>query len=265
MPTHITIGPWRYAEIYRHPNFPGLSIEADNTNNSFFQKHEFFISGYTAELPPSGDANLWNSCAKFIEIPKTGTRTVTRVLSKNLTGNPPVPFFGHMYGRHFPDFLHKELRTFVRNPYDRLVSAYYFMSRGGFSQNGQYLELAQQFPRFEDFVMKFLGHNHTRYGSVNEDFSSRWRAASWREIFVAQTEWLVDDEGAMLVLPENIARFENFDAELKRVFGVVTSEKLNSSDQRRPYQEYFSRNDVREKVQDLYGSDFDCLGYGYAL
>lgn len=265
MPDYISIGPWRWAQIYRDPNFPGITIEGNNTNNSFFELSGSFIHGYTAELPPSGDFNLWNACGKFIEIPKTGTRTVTRLLKSKLTGDPPVAFFGHMYGRHFPSYLHQELKTFVRNPYDRLVSAYYFMKGGGFSQNAKYLELATQFPRFEDFVLRFLDQSHIRFGSVNEDFSLRWRAAPWREIFVAQREWLVDDSGAMLVSPHNIARFENFDEDLVKVFGSATSEKINSSSQRGPYQEYFARNDVREKVQELYGPDFDTLGYGYEL
>ena len=265
MPEYITIGPWRYTEIYLHPNLPGLTIEGNNTNNSFFERHGNLMTSYTAELPPPSDTQLWNGCAKFVEIPKTGTRTVTKALRAKLSGDSPNEFFGHMYGRHFPAHLHKELKTFVRNPYDRLVSSYFFMKRGGFGKNPKYLELGKQYPKFEDFVLGFLDHSHTRFGSISEEFASRWRAAPWREIFVAQKEWLVDDGGAMLVSPENMARFENFQEDLAKVFGVTSSARLNTSSERGPYQEYFARNDVREKVQELYGPDFEALGYDYAL
>lgn len=261
----ITSGPWRWVSIYRHPDIPGLSLNATNTNDSFFNVQKSYVSGYTCILPSFGEVDLWNGCAKYIEIPKTGSRSLVDALNQKLTNNPSVPFFGHMYGRHFPEYLRGELKTVVRNPYDRLVSSYNFMKGGGFNANGKYLDLSAQFPNFYEFVLEFLNESHMRFGSTIDDFSTRWRASMWREIFVRQSEWLVDDAGAFIIKNSNMARFEYFDSEACRVFGVNNVRMLNSSQGVRPYQEYYARNDVREKVQDLYGPDFDALGYSYAI
>lgn len=265
MQEYIRSGPWRYVAIYRHPDFPGLSIDATNTNNSFFSLSDQWISCFTSKLPPQNNKEVWDRCAKYIEIPKTGSRSITEALRSKIPGEQSISFFGHMYGRHFAPEIWPELKTMVRNPYDRLVSAYHFMRRGGFNGNIHYAKIASEFPTFDKFVLDFLDVKYMEFGDLSAAYDTRWRAAPWREIFVRQREWIVNDGGNMLVSPNNVAYFEYFNADMMRVFNCSVVPKKNISSDRRPYEDYYKRHDVRSKVQELYGPDFDTLGYSYSI
>ncbi len=261
MQNYIKCGPWRYVVAYRNPDLPGFEITTRSNENAFFNEGKDWVVGYTAALPSYDKAELWSSSARYIEIPKTGSRSIASALGRMISDTAPIPFYGHMYGRSFPNWLWPSLRTMIRNPYDRVVSAYYFMKSGGFNSNAQYLKLTSIYQEFDHFVMDFLNFEHMAYGCIDSPYSTRWRAAPWREIFVRQTEWLTDQTDDIIIPAGNMARFENFESDLLKVFGCSGVERRNSSKEKLPFQEYYSRGDVRRKVYELYAKDFDLLGY----
>jgi len=60
------------------------------------------------------------------------------------------PTFGHVYTRYYPEKYRHKIKLIVRNPYDRAVSAYFFMKKGGFNNNSQYLQLVGVHETSED-------------------------------------------------------------------------------------------------------------------
>lgn len=206
-----------------------------------------------ANAVPGDDHAIWDETdVFFIAIPKTGTQSVFARL-------PSRYAFGHMYGCYYPKRITRKLRTIVRNPYSRLVSAYYFMARGGFFNPPAYHDITDKYTDFEDWVLNGL--------TVNMITHATERPMTMEPI-IMQTEWLIDhhknahQQEEALVLPVGqIGRFEQLNADAKRLFGIDDLPRKNVTSYRKPWQEHYGNRSVREKVHRLYERDFRMLGY----
>jgi hypothetical protein len=97
-----------------------------------------------------------NQCI-FIHIPKAAGVSVNLELFHNLGG-------GHRWLRDYKlIYSKKELDqyfkfTIVRNPWDRLLSAYFFLKEGGFDENDKrwFEQNLSHYSDFEDFVVNWL-------------------------------------------------------------------------------------------------------------
>ncbi len=196
---------------------------------------------------PGPDVRFWDQCPPlFIEIPKTGSLSIQRA-------RHPKFSFGHMYGRWFPSKARSKLRTIVRNPYDRLVSAYHFMIRGGFRNNRNYLHIRDEYKNFEDWVLNGLTEEFTVWNPHYQDM----------EPTIAQVEWVCNEDYELIIDPQNIGHFENFLEDAKRLLGICQGQipHINKSRDRKHWKEYYTNKAVEDRVYRLYELDFTLLGY----
>jgi len=177
--------------------------------------------------------------AVFIHIPKTGGRSIEKALDLQeyrswrwIGRNPSLITFGHASlsyeigkGRFYPKGWF--IFTFVRNPFDRFVSLYSFMTKQGQSKD-----------KFKDFC-RIL--NRVPAG-----------------IFSNQSKWLKD------VNVDFIGKFENLANDFDRLCSILEVEPkhlphINSSEHL-PWQEYYD-DETLEIVHKYYQEDFEKFGY----
>lgn len=185
--------------------------------------------------------------AIFIHIPKTAGTSIL----KNLMGDKIRR--DHLTYRTFQqaqsylfDSYYKF--CFVRNPFDRLVSAYEYLKKGGNQNSDLYFKnlIDEKYPTFDSFVLNYLDHDKIH--------SQLLLKPQYVFIFNEKDECMVDF----------IGRFENinndFDVISKKLNIVTELKKTNSSD-RVSYVAYYQNSDVKNKVVKLYRKDFELLGY----
>ncbi|MCK6370200.1 MAG: sulfotransferase family protein [Gammaproteobacteria bacterium] len=125
----------------------------------------------------------------------------------------------------------------VRNPWDRLVSAYKFLvGPAGID--------------FRDFV--FNGYPVPGQPEVRRRFEPQWE--------------FVCDSGKNLIVDE-VVRFENLEAGIEPIFQRIFGERVplprrNVSAERRDYREYFDA-ETREHVRACYRDDIELFGYDF--
>ena len=179
----------------------------------------------------------------YVAIPKTGTCSIGWQLYQK-----SIPNFGHVYTRYYP--CRRKIRTIVRNPYDRAVSAYFFMKKGGFRNNEQYRDLVRIYSTFEEWVLNGFKVEYLHWSKKYFQM----------EPTIMQSDWLLDDGGNMIIDMNNIGRFENLIADAKRLFDIDLDIHNNATDHL-PWQEYYKNQAVTEKIYTLYRKDFELLGY----
>tara|TARA_B100000886_G_scaffold309663_1_gene243982 strand:- start:316 stop:969 length:654 start_codon:yes stop_codon:yes gene_type:complete len=122
----------------------------------FYNKIKVFFCVYKKENNPILSIFLDKNCI-FFHIPKTAGISISNALFGNIKwGHRDVNFYKSYYGEKVFNSLYKF--CFVRNPYDRLFSAYTFLKKGGINNldlefSNSYL---QEFANFDEFVLKGL-------------------------------------------------------------------------------------------------------------
>lgn len=141
---------------------------------------------------------------------------------------------------------------FVRNPYDRFVSAYEYMRKGGrnrFDEEWAKSNLSHH-RDFESFVLSL------RNGDVARS------VMDWMH-FRPQYEFLCGDDGNILV--DFVGRYENMQSDFQTVASRLCMRlrlpHLNPT-MRNPYQGYYSP-ETREIVRFLYMKDLEIFGYEF--
>ena len=124
--------------------------------SSFYNKIKVFLGIKEKETNPILSLFLEKKCV-FFHIPKTAGISISNALFGEVKwGHRSVNFYKSHYGEKIFNSLYKF--CFVRNPYDRLFSAYTFLKEGGI--NNQDLEFSnsylQEFASFDEFVLKGL-------------------------------------------------------------------------------------------------------------
>ena len=124
--------------------------------SSFFNKIKNFLGVEEKETNPILSLFIEKKCV-FFHIPKTAGISISNSLFGDVKwGHRSVNFYKSYYGEKIFNSLYKF--CFVRNPYDRLFSAYTFLKEGGI--NNQDLEFSnsylQEFASFDEFVLKGL-------------------------------------------------------------------------------------------------------------
>lgn len=185
----------------------------------------------------------------FIHIPKTaGTSIITALIQKPAPGRLHLPWY--IYEKANPyKFTHYFKFAFVRNPWDRIYSAYNYLIRGGNMKNDlEKLKQIQKYRDFDEFVIKGLGQG--RYRNI--------------PLFLPQAEFVIGFDQQPAV--DFIGKVENIDEDFKliaRKLGIKsnlprvnTNNSLTSSS---PYQSEAAIN----VIYDLYRQDIECFGYSY--
>jgi hypothetical protein len=188
----------------------------------------------------------------YIHIPKTGGESIASALFGNVGA-------GHLraYGLHMifgPDFRRYFKFAFVRNPYDRLVSAYEYLRAGGhpaWEMNRRFSEeLMSKYRGFEDFVDDLVARR--------ADFSP-YRVPhfhSQTDILMLDGKLAVDYLGYFETLAEDFATVA-----ARLGLSVDLPHRNASHAVRPPSLSYYADPRVRDKVCEFYRRDFEVLGY----
>lgn len=138
--------------------------------------------------------------------------------------------------------------SFVRNPYDRLVSAYFYLRQGGGNKfdKGFSNEYLSELDTFEKFVYKFK----------DEPKIKEWVH------FVPQSKFIMDGKTCCV---DFLGRFEHIVEDMNTLRDILkipqkNSLVVNNSSVRKEYCEYYTK-ETRDIVFEIYKEDF--LNFNY--
>jgi hypothetical protein len=163
-------------------------------------------------------------------------------------GSRHVPWFDYYYAN--PEKFRSYYKfSFIRNPWDRLASTYFFLQRGGMDpQDAAWAEAnLKDYPTFESFVK----------GWLTEDAIHTWIH------FRPQHYFICDEEGRVKM--DFVGRVENMDADFAEV-----ADKLGCKRQlarvnvgiHDHYSRYYN-DTTREIVARVYARDIELFGYQF--
>lgn len=188
----------------------------------------------------------------FIHIPKVAGSSIEKMLykSKGKVGHIKAK---KLLGEDPERFATSLSFAFVRNPYDRLVSAYFYLTAGGrnsFDSAWATTHLSQ-YSSFEEFVLAL----------ETPDFCKQIFA--WQH-FTPQYEFICDDK--LNILVDYLGRFEQINVDilpLQNYFNLPDLPWENRS-KHQNYRSYFTPK-MQAIAFNIYRQDFEVLGYAYAL
>ena len=215
----------------------------------------------------------------FVHVPKTGGQSLLADSAAALGGievaieghnfvtyrvkqrpNFTLTYIGHNSGptdymtiaRYKKQHPHCFAFAFVRNPYDRLVSAFHYLSKGGLNESDRrdsFWYVSQYHGNFRQFVLRA--------------FAGPEPPVIFRQIHLRpQVDWLCDESGRIAV--DYLAHFESIESaygDLGRRFGVaLPAPSHENKSEHRHYETYYDEN-LRAVVARAYRADFELLGY----
>lgn len=187
----------------------------------------------------------------FIHIPKCAGVSLCKSLFGNLAGSHlSVARYQLIYNKEEFDAYFKF--TFVRNPWDRLVSAYFFLKRGGFEEKDKIWakKNLSKYTDFDSFV----------HAWVNKKNIQKWNH------FKPQYRWICEP-GSNIPKVDFIGYFENIEKDYSFVKSKIGSNsKLKhynrSARNKKDYREYYTEA-TKEIVADVYKEDIRLFGYEF--
>lgn len=186
----------------------------------------------------------------FVHIPKTAGNSVAQALFGIQNSGHAVLMKYYVENPALYEACYKF--AFVRNPWDRFVSAFTYLSKGG--GNSRDAEIAKALIgdlSFEAFVER-----------CGRSWTFRKRVLSHVH-FVPQSDFLKGPGGV-----DDIFRFENIDADFAQLaarFGLPAQlEKINAS-ARGDYRAHFRTVQHIETIARLYAEDVSAFDYRFAM
>ncbi len=182
----------------------------------------------------------------FVHIPKAAGVSVNKSLFGNLGG-------GHRSIREYQDIYPKKTFqryfkfTFVRNPYERVFSAFSFLKKGGFNERDALWskDYLSKFNNFEAFVKEW----------VNPENIYR------KNHFTPQFEYLISKDGTIPL--DFIGKVENMDQDFSFVCNKMnvpyTLQHLNSSFKKTA--EECMDDEMKSIIRKAYSKDFELFSY----
>ena len=187
--------------------------------------------------------------AIFVHIPKCAGIAVKKALFDDLSG-------GHTKLSTYCTVFEPELFlsyfkfTFIRNRWDRLVSAYHFLKGGGYGEADKNW-FARELGNFRDF----------------DEFVRNWlKAENIRKHihFIPQMEFL-EDENNDGIKVDYIGLYENIEDDFNHIakrLGVGETLKKRNGSNHESYKDYYC-DTTREIVRNVYLKDIERLGYDF--
>jgi hypothetical protein len=183
----------------------------------------------------------------FTHIPKAaGSSIGIGLIGHDKVGHYPLKYLKALYPKYFNDFYKF---TVVRNPWDRLVSAFFYLNQGGKGKwdSSWVAKVGLKGISFNDFVMKWLNEKSI-YSFIH---------------FVPQVNFVCDRNGNNLV--DLIIKLEFLNDGLnvlKDKTGIELTVGSANKSQRKGYHDYFTPEMV-ERVRELYKEDIEFFNYEY--
>lgn len=185
----------------------------------------------------------------FIHIPKCAGMSVSEGLFGGEVGHRPARWFELYDKERFQSYFKF---TFVRNPWDRLVSAFFYLKQGGMTPQdktwaGRHLA---RFDTFDAFVRSLVDPKFRRV------------ALAWPH-FAPQLDYIRDCSGRICV--DYCGRVESFSRDYDRVcsiLGVPARVRDTNRSSHDEYYTYYTRESV-EIVRDVYREDVAAFNYEF--
>lgn len=179
----------------------------------------------------------------FIHVPRTAGGSLSNLLG--------VTVFSHVSIKWFPD--HYFSFSFVRNPWDRVVSAFFFLNQGGDN-------LLDKFNSFI-YLSKYEGQ-FTRF--VKGELADNSPTIFHQMHFRPQYKYICDESGNVSV--DFLGKYENLEEDLGRLFDKLDLSlnrmpHLNQS-KHKPYKDYYNES-TREIVRRAYRKDIELFNYSF--
>lgn len=187
-----------------------------------------------------------NKCL-FVHIPKTAGISVNVSLFDDLgCGHTTLSQFQDSMA--FEDFISYFKFTIIRNPWDRILSAFLFLKKGGINQMDKIWSdnnLAN-FDSFENFVLNWVNKENIK---------------SYTH-FIPQHHYICFDLDKTYI--DFVGLFENLEDDfiyISKKLGIKTNlKKLNVNKKKLNYMDYYNPKTI-EIVSDVYREDIDLFGY----
>lgn len=180
----------------------------------------------------------------FIHIPKTAGIS----LSLTLFGKETNHFFYHEYKKCNKKKYKEYFKfSFVRNPWDRIVSIYHFLKSGGINElDRQWAEKnIGSYNNFNDFVTHW----------INEENILTWIH------FRPQHTFICDENDKIMI--DYLGYFETISSDFKYIAAKIDCKKellkKNASDHR-DYRYYYTQ-EAWNKIGKVYRKDIELFGY----
>jgi hypothetical protein len=186
----------------------------------------------------------------FVHVPKTGGVSVCRAIYGPV-GAGHIPLAGYQLAFSAREFGAYFKFGFVRNPWDRVYSAYAFLRKGGMDAADRRFaaETLARYPDFESFVERWLDPQN---------------AASWVH-FRPQASFLRRQLDHAIGV-DFVGRFETLAADFEHVaerLGMAVSlPRANASERRSSYRDVYTPR-MREVVAAVYAEDIHTFGYAF--
>lgn len=186
----------------------------------------------------------------YVHIPKAAGNSICRTIYQINHG------LGHDKARHYAGVDPRRFESsfkfsFVRNPYDRLVSAFHYLKGQPFGWNDAHFrdEYLSPYSTFEDFVLAL-------------DDDRCWELISRWTHFTPQIEFVCGEDRRVIV--DFVGRFEQLDQDVMYVteqLGLEASplERVNVS-KRGDWMDYYTER-AQRIVMRRFRSDFEVFGY----
>jgi len=215
---------------------------------------KFYLENIKKVETPYRDYNHKYKCI-FIHIPKTAGTSFGRTIFENR--DPSVSHTDALYYKVFEPKLFREYFkfTFVRNPWDRVLSNFNYFRRTDKIERVPQLKETKfltQYNDFESFVMDLCNPK------IREHLLSMYH-------FRKQNEFIYDYKMNLLI--DYLGYFETFNDDSDNILLKLNRSELkiphlNSSKKEKDYKDVYT-DKTRDIVSKLYPEDIELFGYNF--
>jgi len=185
----------------------------------------------------------------FIHIPKTAGTSILKLLNNNKI--PRYHGFWFEYQKRSPHCFNDYYKfSFVRNPWDRTVSTFFYLRKLIENSNTAFIpKNLAKYETFDDFVNLFL----------NKD--TIWS----HKLFIPQWFFILDQDDILKV--DFLGKIESIEEDFDIIksnfknYPIGNLKKINSS-HRKLYKDYYT-NETKTKIAELYSKDIKFFDYEF--
>lgn len=197
----------------------------------------------------------------FIHIPKTAGKSISQTLFGNFAGgHTQVGGYLNIFGASTFNKYYKF--AFVRNPWDRIFSAF-----------NHYVNGASKFPTDNNWEVEYLFYqDHLSHLKSFEEFVMDWlneeRVLNSAIHFIPQHLMITLPENRDNILVDFLGRFENIDEDYKKICNKLNIpekelEHINiSNTNNQPFFQMYTKEMI-DKIAVLYAKDIELFQYSF--
>lgn len=184
----------------------------------------------------------------YIHIPKAAGTSLNKAIYGRTLGHYTASEIQSLFPKLFVKAF---VFSFVRNPWDRVLSAYRFAKVGKTNSMGMYRPEQYQIPQFDSFE-RFLFEWLAKQNMDKVDF-----------IFQPQSKFVVDNKGR--ILTDYLGKVEDLDVDIKyveyKLDAVINVGHENITSNRSDFRNDYISDDMVELVRSLYSDDVKRFDY----